>query len=86
MNMSRAEKRRAADLWRTKLKDDLFQELQKFIAEHPDSLCGALWDDGDAWLNRKAREMPQRRSEIIRAGIEVAKKLKEHLAGKDATP
>jgi hypothetical protein len=82
--MSRVERQQAAANWRLRLKDELCQELQEFITEHPDSLCGALWAHGDAWLTRKAREMPQRRSEIIRAGAEVAEEIKKQLAKKQA--
>jgi hypothetical protein len=80
--MTRAEKQKAAAVWRTQFKDELCRELQEFIKEHPGSLCGELWKHGDAWLTRKAREMPQRRSEIIRAGEEVAREIKEQLATK----
>jgi uncharacterized protein with von Willebrand factor type A (vWA) domain len=81
--MTRTEKQRAAFLRRTKLKDELCQEMEKFIDDNPNALCGAIWDHADAWLHRKVREMPQRRSEIILAGRELAQALRDQLANKE---
>ncbi len=77
--MTRTEKQQAAANWRAALINELRQELLRFIDQHPDSLGSALWEHGDAWLNRKIREMPQRRAEIIRAGQEAAKAIADRI-------